>query len=364
MNSRFFLLALTAVALTACGDNEFGQGVRRPETVLASRPALLPLAITEVNVAGSEPFVEILNTGSGQSTLTGFAIATPAGITAIADGTVLAADAYLAIPVAGSLLSRTSGEAAVVDGNSVVHAYASWGSDPGLLSSQLLADAFADGAPLSAALPVPFPIAAEDSLVFEGTPGCGTATPGAAPGAVAACDAGSGDLVLTEFLPSVVDVVPAPEEGEEAEVPGPTTVPWLELLNRSETELDLNGVRVCTGVACVAVQGATGPLPPGDRAIVIVDQTLAAIESLTGVEVGAAEGLDCGGSRVCAIAPLGTLTGDVELSVARPGESTGQGDALLSYARFAGATEDVEAAAVESGLWTAGSVESEIEHPM
>lgn len=358
MKASRFLCVAPLVAVLSCGDDEFGEGIRRPDTVIAPRPVLEPLVIAEIVVAGESPFVEIRNGGAGDVSLVGFSVTTNRGSTPIT-ADELAPGGRLVVAVEAALLSRTSGEAALTDENAVVHAYVSWGTDPGLSSSQLFADAFADGAPLTAPLVVPFPIEATDALVFEGTPGCGTATPGDDPAGVTPCAPGTGSLLLTEFLP-VLDP-PAPAEGEvQTNVP---TVPWVELLNASPAEIELDGVRLCNGDVCVSVLGSTGTLPVGERAIVLLDRTVAEAQTLTGVTIGLGDGigLDCGVARVCANAPLGKLESVAELSVARPGGAGGQGAALLSYARFAlAASVDLETLAVDSGLWTVGAVEAPV----
>lgn len=347
MRRALVISAVCACALVACGDDEFGEGTRRPPTTIAPRPTLVPVAITEVffGDGATAAFVELRNAGSDPLALLGFELVSHLDAAVPLDVTIAAGD-RLVVGGVEALLSPTSGEVAVRDEAGTVHAYAAWGGDPGARSSVLYAAAFSSGVALLSPPQVsaPYPIDPSLALVFESPRGCAAPSSGAPATGVSDCPPGVGVLTLTELY-----------RGD--------SVSWVELRNDSSEALSLTGARICLTPTCAPIVRATGPLDPGAHAVVLLGVELDAVSTLAPEDVGlvagaGSEGFACGAAFVCAAVPSRGLGVNEEIGVARPGDRGLEAPALLDYARLgADAASGLQADAIAAGLWTEGAIE-------
>ncbi len=347
MRHALTILALCSGALVACGQDEFGEGTRRPPTVIVPRPEPVSITVTEVffGDVATAAFVELLNTGPDPIALGDFSLVTNLE-GKVALGGDIAAGERLVFNGVEALLSATSGEVAVRDASGTVHAYAAWGGDPGGRSSTLYADAFSSGLtlPHPPQLTAPYPVDPSLALVFEEPRGCAPPSSGAPPGAVVPCPEGTGALRLTEIF-----------VGE--------SLSWVEVRNDSSETLPLLGARLCLAPSCAPVLQATGPLAPGEHGVILQGVDLSEVSALppeaVGLSAGGTTTLECGNAIVCASAPLRPLSGNEEIAASRPGDRGLQAEALLDYARLgAASTMELEADAVAAGFWTAGAIEA------
>lgn len=340
------------VFVSGCSDDDFGEGTRRPPTELVDRVDPLGIQIAEVFVGGdeSESFVELVSQASATIELRGFRLTTDrgsvtivdeislsAGGRATVDDDVLTPDGSDVVARVAPLLSTVSGEAALLDPDGGVQTYVAWGGDPGERSSTLFADAFAAGVLFLGPpqLTVPYPISPAEALVFEEPQGCASPSRGSASELVEPCGPGEGRLTITEFQP--------------ASAGNPS---WIEVRNTGSVALPLEGVRICLPPACATIE-ASATLGQGEYAVLFTNVDLTEAIQISAERLG----LACGANgRVCGAARgIGPLAAGSELAVERPGGAFADAQGLLTYARLgSGATQELEAAAVEATLWAEG----------
>ncbi|MEL6547602.1 MAG: hypothetical protein AAFQ82_23465, partial [Myxococcota bacterium] len=335
------ILALGLTALSACGDDEFGEGIRRPTTELAPRPTQISVEISEA-FAGATPFVELFNSSEDAQSLDGFFLAGSLGEQVSLSGS-LGGQQRLAVEGVAESVNGASAELAIVDGTGLVQNYVSWGGDPSARGSSLFNAAFAAGSSVAAPLSAPYPLDPSISLVFGDSPGCATPSSGTESADVSECPRGVAALSITEIFLS-------------------ETADWIEIRNDGAGPISLVGARMCALPFCAPIIEASADIPAGGRAVLFASLTLAEVAALSPTDIGvdADATFDCSTSA-CAAAPALSLAASAELAVARPGGTTAVADDLLAYVRFgdtAGAT--LEEAAIGAGLWAAGSIENEL----